>query len=311
MEVTPQHWAIIINPRSGKKKFRQQRKYLFLTLKHAGIPFDYKLTKFTGHAIKIARLFAELKYQNFMVLGGDGTLSEVINGIFGANIENTNAVKIALIPRGTGNDWGRFWGLTRDYNHSIDVFLKGKIHPIDIGRVDYKFEGEKQTHFFINSVGLGLDAAVTNITYNLKKYVGSHSFLYTVALLGAVFTYRAHKVVIRSDERDIEESMFTMNVANGCYSGGGMKQTPHALPYDGLMDVMMAKKPTFFDIIGALRRLFNGKLLEHPIIESFQTKNLIISCHKNALMEADGIVINGNSPYTISIIPNAIQMVVP
>lgn len=311
MEITPQTWVIIINPKSGKKKFRQQRKYLFLTLKHAGIQFDYRVTKFAGHAIKIAKLFAERHYQNFLVVGGDGTMSEVINGIFSAGIENTNSLKIALIPRGTGNDWGRFWGLTRDYNHSIEVFLQGNIHSIDIGKVNFELEGEKQTHYFINSVGLGLDATVTNITHNLKKYVGSHTFLYTVALFGAVFTYRAHKVMIRSIERDIEDSMFTMNVANGSYSGGGMKQTPNALPYDGLLDVMMAKKPTFTDIIGALLRLFNGKLLEHPIIESFQTKRLSVECHKNGFVETDGIIFNGSSPYTISIIPGAIQMIVP
>ncbi|MDD4971614.1 MAG: diacylglycerol kinase family lipid kinase [Paludibacter sp.] len=309
--ITPQHWAIIINPKSGKKKLFQQRKYIFMTLKNAGIQFEYRVTKFAGHASMIAKLFAEKKYQNFMVVGGDGTMSEVINGIFSADIKDTNTLKIALIPRGTGNDWGRFWGLTRDYNHSLEVFLKGKIQTIDIGKVDYELEGEKQTHYFINSVGLGLDAKVVNITHWLKRYVGSHSFLYTVALLLAVFSYRATKIRIRSADRNLDESMFTMNVANGCYSGGGMKQTPNALPYDGLLDVMMAKKPTFFDIIGGLRRLFNGKLLEHPVIVSFQTRSLKVQSHKHALMEADGIIVNGTSPYVISIIPEAIQMIVP
>ena len=309
--ITLQHWAIIINPKSGKRKFRQQSKYLFLTLKNAGIEYEYRVTKFAGHAIKIARLFAEKKYQNFMVLGGDGTMSEVINGIFSANIEATNSLKIALIPRGTGNDWGRYWGLTRDYNHSLEVFLKGNLHSIDIGKVNFELEGEKQTHFFINSIGLGLDATVVNITHTLKRYVGSHSFLYTVALFLAVFTYRANKIKIRSTERNMDGSMFTMNVANGCFSGGGLKQTPNALPYDGLLDIMLAKKPTFIDIIGALHMFFKGKLLDHPVIESFQTQSLLVQCHKHALMEADGIVVNGSSPYTISIISNAIQMVVP
>jgi len=177
--------------------------------------------------------------------------------------------------------------------------------------VNFELEGEKQTHFFINSIGLGLDATVVNITHTLKRYVGSHSFLYTVALFLAVFTYRANKIKIRSTERNMDGSMFTMNVANGCYSGGGLKQTPNALPYDGLLDVMLAKKPTFIDIIGALRLFFKGKLLDHPVIESFQTQSLLVQCHKHALMEADGIVVNGSSPYTISIISNAIQMVVP
>jgi len=311
MEVTAQDWAIIINPKSGKSKFRQQRKYLFDTLKHEGINFEYRITKFAGHATKIAQYFAENNYQNFMILGGDGTTSEVINGIFSANIEDTGHLKFALIPRGTGNDWGRFWGLTRDYKKSVGVFLNGKSRSIDIGKVEYEVEGTKEAHFFINSIGLGLDAAVVNLTHRLKEIFGSHSFLYTVSLLGAVFTYRAHRVKIYSEERNIRDGMFTMNIANGCYSGGGMKQNPNALPYDGLLDVMMAKKPGFFDIIGALMLVFNGKLLEHPIIESFQTKRLLVQSDKNALLEADGIIVNGISPFKISIIPNAIQMIVP
>ncbi|MEI7504604.1 MAG: YegS/Rv2252/BmrU family lipid kinase, partial [Paludibacter sp.] len=280
-------------------------------LRHAGITFDYKVTRFAGHATIIAKMYAENNYQNFMVLGGDGTISEVINGIFSSNISDTTKLKISLIPRGTGNDWARFWGLTTDYKHSIDVFLKGKLQLIDIGKVEYELEGEKETHYFINSVGLGLDAAVVNITHRLKEIFGSHSFMYTIALLSAVFIYKSNKVKLYFDDKTINENMFTMNVANGCFSGGGMKQTPNALPYDGLLDVMMAKKPSYFDIIGGLRSLFNGKLLEHPMIQSFQTKCLIVVCHQNALMEADGIVVNGASPYNISIIPNAINMIIP
>lgn len=311
MEITTKHWAIIINPKSGKKKFRLQRKELFLVLKHHNIPFDYRVTRFAGHATKIARYFVEKKYKNILVLGGDGTMSEVINGIFSAKVEQTNDLKIALIPRGTGNDWGRFWGLTSDYKKSIEVFLKGKQQLIDIGRVDYDMEGEKESHFFINSLGLGLDAAVVNLTHRLKEIFGSHSFMYTVSLLLAVFSHKANKIKIHSDQKNIYDNMFTMNIANGCYSGGGLKQTPNALPYDGLLDVMMAKKPTFFKIIGALGLLFRGRLLEHSLIVSFQTKELLIQCEKSALLEADGIIVNGSSPFKIGIIPGAIQMIVP
>ena len=97
--------------------------------------FDYRVTRFAGHASKIARYYVQKGYKNIMVLGGDGTMSEVINGIFNATTKSTQDLKIALIPRGTGNDWGRFWGLTADYRKSIDVLLKGKTQPIDIGFV--------------------------------------------------------------------------------------------------------------------------------------------------------------------------------
>ena len=273
--------------------------------------FDYRVTRFAGHASKIARYYVQKGYKNIMVLGGDGTMSEVINGIFNATTKSTQELKIALIPRGTGNDWGRFWGLTADYRKSIEVLLKGKTQPIDIGKVEYDMEGEKEAHYFINSIGLGLDAAVVNLTHRLKEFFGSHSFLYSVSLLLAVFSYRSHMVKIYSNEKNIDDGMFTMNIANGCYSGGGLKQTPNALPYDGWLDVMMARKPTFVDIIGALVALFRGKLLEHPVIVSFQTRELLVQCDKKALMEADGIIVNGSSPFKISIIPGAIQMIVP
>lgn len=311
MEITTQHWGIIINPKSGKKKYRHQRKELFMVLKHHDIPFDYRVTRFAGHASKIARNFIESGYKNILVLGGDGTMSEVINGIFSAAVETTSDLKIALIPRGTGNDWGRFWGLTRDYRKSIDVFLKAKTRAIDIGKVAYDMEGRKEARFFINSIGLGLDATVVNLTHRLKEIFGSHSFLYSVSLLLAVFGYRAHRVRIHSNNETISEKMFTMNIANGCYSGGGLKQTPDAVPYDGLFDVMMAKKPTFFKIIGALGYLFSGKLLRHSLIVSFRTNELLIQCDKKALLEADGIIVNGISPFRVTILPGAIQMIVP
>lgn len=308
---TKENWAIIINPTSGKKNFGKELNFLIEKLEQAPIQFEYRLTEFAGHATKIGKHFAEMGYHHFLIVGGDGTISEVINGIFSANIPHTNSIKIAIIPRGTGNDWARFWGLTTNYKHSIDIFLKANAQLIDIGKVQYELEGEKQVHYFINSVGLGLDAAVVKQAHHLKHFMGSHRLLYFVAMLGAVFSYRAHNVRISTDELELNEKMFTMNIANGCYSGGGMKQTPYALPYDELLDVMMAKKPTFWDIITAIRNLFNGKILEHRVIESFQTKALTIDCDENALMEADGILVHGASPYTISILPNAIQMIVP
>lgn len=311
MNVTKDTWAIIINPKSGKRNFGKELNFLIGKLEEARIQFDYRLTEFAGHATKIAKHFAELGYQNFLVVGGDGTISEVINGIFSPNTSQTNSLKIAIIPRGTGNDWARFWGITRNYKHSIDVFLKANTQLIDIGKVEFELEGERQVHYFINSVGFGLDAAVVKHAHHLKHFMGSHRLLYFVAMLGAVFTYRAHDIHLISKEKELNEKMFTMNVANGCYSGGGMKQTPYALPYDGLLDLMMAKKPNFWDIVTAIRNLFNGKLLEHRVIESFKTNEMTIDCPHNALMEADGILVHGASPYTISILPNAIQMIVP
>lgn len=304
-------WAVIINLKSGKKNFRVQVSYIKRKLEKAGLIYEVRITQFADHATLIARNMARQGFENFLVVGGDGTVSEVINGIFSSGIDNNKHIKLALIPRGTGNDWARFWGLTANYKHSVKVFLEGRTRNIDIGQVKFMLEGEEQKRYFINSVGFGLDAAVAHHTNRLKRFVGSHAFLYMIALLAAVFRYKSRPAVIRSVEKDIEDELFTMNVANGCFSGGGMKQNPHALPWDGLLDVMMARRPSFRDITTALPRVFNGTILEHPVIESFRTDQLFLHSQNGGYFEADGIVVHYAPPVDIHILPSAIQMIVP
>ena len=265
------HWAIIINPKSGKQHIKQLCDYLFSTLKQSGVLFEQHLTAYAGHAIVLVRELADKGCRNFLVVGGDGTINEVINGIFTSETD-TSSCKIAIIPCGTGNDWGRFWGLTRDFKQSTNVFLQENVRPIDIGKIECVSAQCSNTRFFINAVGLGLDAKVVDVTHRLRKVFGNHGFLYTLSLLVAVFSYRPHKAIITSDKEHIDDKIFTMSIGNGCYTGGGLQQTPDAVPHDGLFDVMIAKKPTIWDIFTALSRLFNGTLLKHPIIHS-------ITCH--------------------------------
>ena len=312
MPITPQHWGIIINPKSGKKKFRKQRRHLFKILKKQAIPFDYRVTSFAGHAIDIAKNFVENNYKNILVLGGDGTLSEVINGIFSSSIKKTSDITIALIPRGTGNDWGRFWGLTRNFKKSIEVFLANNTQMIDIGSFEYSVDNNnKKTHYFINSIGFGLDAAIAKLTSQLKGFFGSFSFLYTISLLLAAFSYKSREAKISTNETEFDGKMFTMNIANGCYSGGGLKQNPFALPYDGLLDLMFVRRPKFWDIVTGLGALFRGRMYEHKIVETLRSDEILVQCDKKILVEADGIIVNGFSPYKIKLLPQAIKMVIP
>lgn len=311
-EITEDKWLLIINPKSGKSKSLHQQDYLFDKLKEKNIPFDYRLTGYAGHATELAKAFAQKNYKKFLVVGGDGSMSEVINGIFSAGIENTRDIQVAIIPRGTGNDWARFWGLTKDYKRSVDIFLKGVSRFIDIGKLSYNSEKKTTTHFFINSLGMGLDAHVVDGAHRLKRKLGSHSFNYTLALLRAVFSYHARKMRITADHGSFDmDNMFTMSIANGCYTGGGLKQTPDAVPYDGLFDVMIARKPSFKEILTALTYLFRGKILQHSIITSFQTRKIDIESEHEILMEADGILLHGKAPYNVEILPDAVQMIVP
>ena len=240
--------AIIINPKSGKNYFRSQRKYLFELLRHRHQPFTYRVTQYPDHAIECARELVEKGYDQLLVLGGDGTLSEVINGIMRADIspEERAKIRFGLMPRGTGNDWGRFWGLTKNYKRSLDLFFNGKDEPIDVGCLTYWRNGIEHHRYFINSVGFGVDPLCCQKAEKLKYYIGSHHVNYVLGLIAALIQHKAQHMILTVDGKvAVDDLLFTMNIGNGPFSGGGIRQNPEANPTDGIFNSMFVKKPTF------------------------------------------------------------------
>ncbi len=313
--------GIIINPKSGKKAFRRQRYYLFKTLRAKKTVFSFKVTKYAGHAIELAREYVEQGVQDILILGGDGTVSEAVNGIMSAQGVDTSKVRVGIIPRGTGNDWGRYWGLSKNHKQSIAAYLNGKAVPIDIGRVEVIRNGITENYYFINSVGFGVDCLTCKMTQVLKYYVGSHRLLYAFALLFAVAKHKAQKMqltyqsYVADNEAKAENSftaqLFTMNIGNGPFSGGGIKQNPDADPRDGVFHAMFVEQPTFRQVMKALPHIFDGRLTELPFIHSMVSDRISLNTNKYLPFECDGIVVDACGPFTVTVIPHAIQMVAP
>lgn len=305
------HWIIITNPRAGKRSFQSQVSYVSKALSSKGFIYTLKVTEYAGHAIKIARYFANDGFKNFLILGGDGTINEVVNGIFTSNVKDKSNLKIAILPRGTGNDWARFWGIKKNTEKNLAHYYAGKSKIIDIGHIKYFIDNEEQQYYFINSIGFGVDANVAQLTNRLKKYVGSFSFLYTISLLIILTKLRTFPISLKIDGVQKKFRLLSMNIANGPFTGGGIKQNPDALPYDGLFDMMYVEKHTFTDILRLLPNLFNGKLKQHRRIHSFQAKNVDVEFEDLAFIEADGITLPKSKTYHVEILPAAIQMIIP
>ncbi len=307
--------GIIINPKSGKNRYRKQRLYLFKLIKKRHQPFTYKVTKYASHATELARELVEKGYDELLVLGGDGTLSEVIDGIMHARISEEQRKKIVfgLMPRGTGNDWGRFWNLTRNYKNSLDLFFNsGKQQSVDVGCLTLQRNGEEEKHYFINSIGFGIDAKTCQRAQVLKYYVGSHGLNYFFGLLSAVFTHKSLPVVLTTDEGlTIDAPLFTMNIGNGPFSGGGIRQNPDADPRDGIFHAMFVARPTIKLILSAIPKLFNGRLTEVSFINNFKAHSVFVKTKQHLLIEKDGILVDACGPYKIDIVPAALKMMVP
>ena len=303
--------GIIINPKSGKRAFRRQRIYLWKLLRKRREPFVYRVTKYAEHAIELARELVERGCDEILVLGGDGTLSEVINGIMRADIPDEQRAQICfgLMPRGTGNDWGRFWGLTKDYKKSLDRFFNGKKQPLDIGCITYWRNGIVHHRYFINSVGFGVDSLTCQWATTLKYYIGSHHVNYFFALLAAICVHKSQKIELIVDGKTIVNDMlFTMNIGNGPFSGGGIKQNPDADPRDGVFHSIFVQTPTFRQVLKAIPRLFDGRLTDLDFVHSFVGKEVEVNTRKHLMFEADGILENIMGPCRITCLHNALSM---
>lgn len=306
--------GIIINPKSGKRAFRRQRIYLWKLLRKRHEPFTYRVTQYADHAVDVAQELVEKGYDQILVLGGDGTLSEVINGIMQANITDEQRAKIqfGIMPRGTGNDWARFWGLDRRFKRSLELFFDGKSQPIDVGCLTYYRNERECKRYFINSVGFGVDSLTCLYAIKLKPYIGSHHVNYLFGLFLALLRLRPQQMQLVADGQTVvERKLFHMNIANGPYNGGGMKQNPEADPRDGIFHGLFVEKPTFKQMVLAVRNIFNGKLASLDFVHPFAGKTIDVKTKGHVNFEADGIMMDITGSFSVSCIHHAMCMTVP
>lgn len=305
-----ENWGVIVNPVAGKRHLRKEWINIYRTLKRAAIHFSVQSTEYPGHAILLTRDLLKNGFRRILIIGGDGTVNEVVNGIFTSGITDTDQVTIALIPYGTGNDWARYWGLNRlTRRQIIDTLQRRLTRCVDVCYVDYTDHGTPRRQYFINGAGFGFDGLVVRITNHLKRLLGGHAWVYTLSVLVAIFRYRPTPMIITTADTRIDDHIFTISIGNACYSGGGLKQTD-ADPTDGKFFITLVPPITFSIIISGLRHLFRGTLYNHPAVQTIETSQITVNTLKQVDVETDGVEINGNGTFTFHVIPHALHTVI-
>src|SRR5665648_140798 len=128
-----EEWLAIVNPNAGKGKGKKDRYRITALLKEQDLPFTVKFTERKGHAIILTREGIATGFRKIITVGGDGTLNEVVNGVFSNDVCPTKDISLAMIPVGTGNDWGKMFGISGDYEKSIGIIRDNKLMLHDIG----------------------------------------------------------------------------------------------------------------------------------------------------------------------------------
>ncbi len=301
-------WYAIVNPNAGNGKGKRDWDRISGLFERENIPVFSQFTQNKGHAIEYTRKAINTGFRKIISVGGDGTLNEVVNGIFTQEYCPPKEITVGMIPVGTGNDWGRMFGIPLVYEGAITVIRDNKLMLHDIGVVSYRSGSEEHKRYFINIAGLGFESLVVKKANKQKDKGRSSQALYFYNLLSSLFSYKNIKTDIIIDGKRSTSNVFSINVGNGRYCGGGMRQTPDALPDDGLLDITVIREMGRLEIIKSLKLLYDGTILSHPKIDGYRANNLRVESESLLYLEADGESL-GHTPAEFSIIPAAINVV--
>jgi diacylglycerol kinase (ATP) len=302
-------WSVIVNPNAGNRGGEKDLPQIKSLLTKAGIDYSIYLTREKSHATELASDLITDGNRNLICVGGDGTLNEIVNGIFSQTQINTSEIVLALIPVGLGNDWCRTHHIPFDYEKAVDLIRLSNKMLHDVGKVSFMEGNETISRFFINVAGMGFDAEVAASVNQLKLTKPEASqWLYLKQLFLCLLKSKAKNIKVTFDNDQIETSIFSLSTGICIYNGGGMQQLPLANPADGLFDLTIIRKVGILKVLMNVHKLFNGKINTISEVSMHTARNIRVECDEDLMLECDGENV-GRQPFTFEILQNAVQVI--
>ena len=263
--ITKTKIGIIINPYAGNKKARRAWPKIESQLNKYNIPFEKSFTDSSMHASHLAKQIISKDISTIVLVGGDGTLNSLINGL---SIEELNRINIGIIPQGTGNDFCRSLSISSKIEDLLNLMQKDQTRLVDLGKVN--------NNLFANISGFGFDAQVADdINNNNKILTGKTAYLYSVFKLLIKYKNIPLHIII-DNQTHISENIFLAAVGNTGYYGGGINIIPSAKPDDGYFHICTVGDIKKRQVLKALPGVFSGKHLTHPLVNEYKAKEVNI-----------------------------------
>lgn len=232
------------------------------------------------------------------MVGGDGSLNEVVNG--------RRDLPIAVIPRGTGMDFARTHGIPSAFDDAVRVVLNGRFRDIDLGWVSFR-EG---AGWFANVASVGMSGAVAHRANSMSKALGGRVTFYA-ALVREFVGWSNTEVTVRLEDGITRTGrMHDVIVANGQWHGAGMWLAPDARADDGRFDVILIGDITKLDFVTTSPKLYKGTYLSHPKVELLHSATVAVEAADPLPIETDG-EIAGTTPARFEIVPRALRVRAP
>ena len=298
----------IVNPIAGYRQARRLWPRLLASLGELGANVVTWWTEWPGHAETLAARARREGFDRVVAVGGDGTLLEVVNGLWW---ESRGALpSVGVVPFGTGCDYVRSFNLGQCRRDQVVTCLGEATLRVSVGLVHLQgLDGQPRQRVFVNVLGLGFDARViARFRQQRLRLPGKTAyFLSGIQELGRL---THHRITGELDGRILETDAAVVVIGLGRYFGGGMMITPGASPQAGHFQVVLAQKLSRLELLALLPGLYFGKHLDHPRITAAYADHIRIEADPPAYVEAEG-ELEGTTPLEAAIIPQALRLAAP
>lgn len=233
---------VVVNPRSAAGRTGREWPFIERELRAAYPHMTLAVTRRPGDATTLVRHALNEGHHEIVVVGGDGTINEAVNGFFDSDGPVVPDAVFGFIASGAASDFRKTFGLASGYAAAIARLREAPVRPIDIGRVScLTRDGKPTVRYFANMGSFGLSGAVVNAVNraHVAKRLGGRFAFDLHSSLAALF-HRDRVVRLRVDgDYDEIAAISTVAVANGQFFNGGKRVAPDAKPADGMFDVIV------------------------------------------------------------------------
>lgn len=302
---TPVRSKLIYNPHAGKKhRLFHAAQPMSLDIlqaltKRYEMNVDFFATKGPRHAMTLAKESEAEGYDTVIVAGGDGTVGEAVNGLIGSKVQ------LAILPFGTYMNVGEMLAIPHDLDAAMLIIKMGRTRKIDVGSVN-KIDGEirEQPYYFLESVGIGLDAQFQEFTEALEHGQYRMAWHYARMLFNL---YRRH-VTLVIDEQTITTRAGLIVIANGPLTGPGLKLAPESKLNDHKLSVALYGM-TRFEFLKYFYSVARHNRKYSPLRKTFQAKKVTVTAHDDRPVHADARLF-GTLPVSCTVVPEAVNVIV-
>jgi len=299
--------AVIVDPTAGEGRVASEVGAVERALAHRGLEHRIQVAEAPGDVSRLAAAALDEGYRYLAAVGDDGTVQDVVNGMFRDGRTIVDSPVLAVMAAGSGCDLVRSFGLPGDVDGASSHLMGENTYELDVMKIRARGRnGAAEVRYAHNVAEIGLHASATAKAAGFPRWMGNGRRF--VGFWAAYAGTRRAVLDVVVDGRPQQHRAWSVIVGNGQFADGGLRLSPRSFPGDGVLDALLFTGPKS-DAYRLLPRIFrHGDHVPDPGIKELRARvALRIDGPRPLPVVADGSVL-GTTPVTFQVVPRQILL---